>query len=149
MILELSALGLAALAQDHGSTPFDELFTKVGAARNVPANLLRAIAHVESGFNPGAVSASNDYGIMQVNADNLRAYDIDASLWLDPETSIDTGAHVIVDLQRELGAKLNPFNLAMAYNVGPDLQPRAAGEAYAVRVLWHWLLYDVGRLGRS
>ena len=149
MLIELATVGaLAAFAHDHGATPFDSDFDRVGKARGVPPNLLRAIARVESGFKADAHSSTNDYGLMQVNGRTLDQLRVDPAVWLQPGANIDAAARYLIQLQHELGSRYNLLTWAMAYNVGPDLSPRDVAERYGQRVVWHWLLYDVGRLGR-
>jgi len=149
MLIELATVGtLAVFAADHGSTPFDPVFDSVAQARGVPSNLLRALARIESGFRADAVSPSNDYGLMQVNARTLVSLGVDPSLWKSPTPNVDAAARYLLQLQHELGARYNALTWSMAYHVGPDLSPRPEAERYGQRALWHWLLYDVGRIGR-
>lgn len=149
MILEALAVGgLAVIAHDHGRLPWDDAFDTAAKTNGVPANLLRAIAWTEHGghIDPSAVSPTRDYGIMQVNAKTLASMQVPEAQWLDPATNIDAAARYLVQLRRELGTRWNIFTWAAGYNVGPDLVPADVGERYGGRVLWHWLLFDVGRL---
>jgi len=149
MLAIASLAALAYAARSYGSTPFDAVFERVGKARNVPPNLLRAIARHESGFRANAKGPTNDHGLMQVTAARFKQLGIPEARWYDPEVNVDTAARYLVQLHDELGARFNSWNLLRAYNVGPDLSPEAPGITYASRVLWHWVLYDIGRLGQS
>lgn len=147
-----AAAGLAWIVRDHLTTPYDALFDTAGAKHKVPSNLLRAIAWWESrgSFNASAVSPENsngsrDYGLMQINSRTLAAYGLSVSAALSPATSIDTAARLLVEIRKTLGPRFSAFTWPMAYNVGPDLAPHAAGQVYASQVLWHWQLYDLGR----
>lgn len=152
LILFGAGAAYAFLVKDYLRTPFDGTFDKVGKARGVPPNLLRALARHESNMNPKAVSSVNvngtrDYGLMQINERTARAMGVDPlKLVNNVELSIDTAARVLLDMQRSLGERFSNFTWPMAYNVGPDLLPRSVGETYASKVVWHWTLYDMGRI---
>lgn len=140
------------MVRDHLTTPFDAAFDRVAHARGVPSNLLRALARHESNFRPDAVGPLNanntrDYGLMQINEKTAAKYNVTpAQLLANPELSIDVAARTLVDMRHALGDRFSAYTWPMAYNVGPDLEPRAVGESYASKVFWHWNLYDVGRL---
>jgi soluble lytic murein transglycosylase-like protein len=59
----------------------------------VPERLVLAIIKHESGFNPNTISATNDYGLMQINRSNHSKLGsmLGISDWLDPYGSIDAG----------------------------------------------------------
>jgi len=81
---------------------------------NVSGILLAAQLHVESGFNPFAVSTAGARGIAQFMPATARAYGLsDPS---DPAAAIDAQAHLMRDLLREFASV--PLALA-AYNAGP------------------------------
>ena len=73
-----------------------ESFCKHAIDRGLPPSVLVAIAKVESDFKPDAVNnASNDYGIMQINKYNIRAYKMDIEkLITDFDYGIEAGARV-------------------------------------------------------
>lgn len=48
------------------STDMDTIFAKASATYNVPVNLIKAVAKVESNFNPNAVSCCGAQGVMQL-----------------------------------------------------------------------------------
>jgi soluble lytic murein transglycosylase-like protein len=149
LIIAGAAAALGVAAMNHAATPFDDAFVSTGEQYGVPPNLLRAIARVESGFNPAAHSSTSDYGLMQINARNLERFNVSTDDALKPEVSIDLAARILAENRTTLGARFNAYTWAGSYNVGPDLLPAAAMEAYAGRVTWHWLLYDIGRLGKA
>ena len=62
----------------------------------IPANVITAIMRVESSYILSAVNKrSNDYGIMQINNYNIRAYKFDKDkLLTDLDYSIDAGCQV-------------------------------------------------------
>jgi len=146
-----AAAGLAFAVRNHLATPYDPLFDEMGARYHVPPNLLRAIARVESGFRPDAVSPENingtkDYGLMQLNTATLRRVGLSIADAMVPRRNVDAAARLLQSIRGELGERFSSFTWPMAYNVGSDLHPAIAGEDYARRVLWHWQLYDLGRM---
>jgi len=58
------------------SDAFCFCFDEAACRYNISADILYAIAKVESNFNPGAVNwnknGSYDYGIMQINSDGIK-----------------------------------------------------------------------------
>jgi soluble lytic murein transglycosylase-like protein len=62
----------------------------------VPANVLTAIAMLESSYVLNAVNiSSNDYGLFQINMFNIKAYEFNIPLLLtDLDYSVDSGAIV-------------------------------------------------------
>lgn len=71
-------------------------FNEAADKYKVPANVLAAIAMTESSYILDAVNAkSDDYGLMQINKFNIKAYKFDKQRLLeDLEYSIDAGAKV-------------------------------------------------------
>lgn len=149
-VLLASAAAIAFFVRDHLSTPFDAEFEAAAQEWSVPSSLLRAIARIESSFNPGAVgqnrNGTRDYGVMQINERTFERFKVPSDKWLDPQTGIDTAARYLDELRQELRGRLSAFTWAAGYNVGPDLKPESAADSYGSRVLWHWQLYELGRL---
>lgn len=154
LITLAAAAGLAYIVRDHLTTPFDSAFEARGKAWGVPPNLLRAIGHVESRFNAAALDpASHDYpngtrdvGVMQINSATGQRYGYSREDLRDPLKNIDAAAHYLDELKANLGARLSSYTWPAAYNVGPDLLPHDRGVLYASSVLYHWQLYDLGRM---
>ena len=105
MITRLVAPGLLAVAliigqgRAHAAPAYDRCFDQAGDFYTINADLLRAIARVESGGNPAAVNrntnGSEDVGLMQINSwwlPRLAAYGISRDHLLDPCTNISVGA---------------------------------------------------------
>lgn len=90
---------------------------EVCADENVPVTLVMAMIEHESGFNPEAVSSTDDYGLMQINAVNhewlkeeCRCADM-----MNPYQNVFCGISIIssyIDKYGELDKAL------MAYNMG-------------------------------
>lgn len=75
---------------------------------------LRAIAHVESGYDPAAVSPKGAQGLMQLMPDTAAAYEVTDPF--DPNQSIQAGARYLADLMRLFRGDLE--RVAAAYNAG-------------------------------
>lgn len=140
----------AALVSDHGPTPWDELFSHYGAAHDVPRNLLRAIARVESSLNPAARSPLNsngtrDYGLMQINSSTAVLMKRDVARLLEADYSIETAALLLASIRRELGDRFDTFSWAAAYNAGsPAIRVRGIfNVGYVSQVVYHLVGYDV------
>lgn len=154
LTLAIGGAALAYIVADHLHTPYDPDFDEIGAKYGVPSNLLRALARVESGFNPaarnpktGTYPAGNyDVGLMQVNTTTGSRLGYTAVQLGAPRTSIEAAARLLVMNRQALGNRYSPQALAASYNVGVDLKPADVGAAYAAKVLYHWNLYDMGRV---
>lgn len=154
LTLVLGAAALAYVVRDHLSTPFDSLFDAAGKKYNVPSNLLRAIGRRESGFrttarNPATGAYPNgsfDVGVMQINTITGAKLGYSVAQLSDPATSIEAAARVLAENRNTLGARFSSFTWPASYNVGPANVSSTVGEAYAASVLYHWQLYDLGRM---
>lgn len=154
LTLAVGAVAAAALTKGYSSTPYDAGFDRIGAARGVPPDLLRALARHESNFNPRAVNAMNDpgegrdVGLMQVNERTARAMGRDLARLLEPAYSIETAAMLLVSLKRELGDLWSTQTWIAAYNAGsPAIRRRGVfNVAYTSAVLWHLQLYQLAGL---
>lgn len=153
--ITVGVAGAAFLVRDHLSVPFEASFEQVAQARGVPAHLLKALARVESGFKLAARNTRNDpgegddVGLMQINVRTARALKRDVDrLQRDAAYSIDTAAELLVSLRRELRDQFSLMTWAAAYNAGaPAIRRRGVfNDAYASRVLWHSLLYQLADL---
>ncbi|WP_334110851.1 lytic transglycosylase domain-containing protein [Thermodesulfitimonas autotrophica] len=125
----------AAARQDGG---LEELFAAAAARFGVRAELLRAVARVESGFNPRAVSRAGAQGIMQLMPDTTRALGVRDPF--NPAENIFAGAAYLRSLLDRFGGD-EALALA-AYNAGPGavaryggIPPYAETRAYVAKVL--------------
>ena len=158
-----SVAAAAWMTRDYWKTPIDAQIEAAARESDVPSNLLRAIARVESGFK-SVVSAPNangtrDYGIFQINEKTAAAYGYGKTDPLDPAVGARIAARLLAELRKTIPATqakrpeadrvpFSDFAWVMGYNVGPDLEPAAAGRLYADRVSREWQLYTVGGLFR-
>jgi soluble lytic murein transglycosylase-like protein len=116
--------------------PYGDLFVKAGTKYGVSPKLLAAVAKVESGYNPQAVSRVGAQGLMQLMPSTARGLGVHDSF--DPAQAIDGGAKLLARNLREF--KSVPLALA-AYNAGGGavhryggIPPVAETQAYVPKV---------------
>lgn len=102
-------------------TPYDPLFQQAGEKYNVDPALLKAIASVESNFNPKAVGpqtrSGRAQGMMQFVPAMQKAYGIKNPY--DPAQSVDAAAKMMSDLIKRYDGDVG---MALeAYNGGPPM----------------------------
>ncbi|GAA2579663.1 hypothetical protein GCM10010399_06770 [Dactylosporangium fulvum] len=113
-----SAMRPAALT---GNVPYADLFQQAAAQYNLSPALLAAVAKVESGFNPSAVSRAGAQGLMQIMPATARGLGVDA---LDPRQAVDGAARLLSGNLRRFG----DLDLALAaYNAGGGAVSRYGG----------------------
>ncbi len=106
------------------------------ARYGLPTNLLAAVAHVESGGNPSAVSKAGAEGLMQLMPGTAKSLGVDP---LNPTQAIDGAARMLSGLLQKYHGSLT---LALAaYNAGPGAVDKYKGvppypetQAYVVKV---------------
>jgi len=116
--------------------PYGDLFVKAGAKYGVSPKLIAAVASVESGYNPRAVSRVGAQGLMQLMPATARGLGVQDAF--DPAQAIDGGAQLLARNLREF--KSVPLALA-AYNAGGGavhryggIPPFAETQAYVPKV---------------
>jgi soluble lytic murein transglycosylase-like protein len=133
-----SAMRPASLRNAGGldGVPYGDLFVKAGAKYGVSPKLLAAVAKVESGYNPQAVSKVGARGLMQLMPTTARSLGVDNAF--DPEQAIMGGAKLLAHNLKEF--KTVPLALA-AYNAGGGavhryggIPPFAETQAYVPKV---------------
>ena len=129
---------------------YDEYFALAAATYQVPEALLKAMAKVESDFNPNAVSGAGAVGIMQLMP--ATAANLGVTNPYDPKENIMGGAKYIGEMLRTFSAYPNGLDLALAaYNAGPGAVRRAGyripqnGEtpAYVEKVKGYLIFMDM------
>ncbi|WP_433371127.1 transglycosylase SLT domain-containing protein [Actinoplanes sp. CA-142083] len=116
--------------------PYGDLFVKAGTKYGVSPKLLAAVAKVESGYDPQAVSKVGARGLMQLMPSTAKGLGVENAF--DPEQAIFGGAKLLAHNLREF--KSLPLALA-AYNAGGGavkkyggIPPYAETQAYVPKV---------------
>lgn len=127
--------------QQHVKTVCDEY--------NVPFELAMAVIYVESGFDPSAVSAHGDYGLMQVSSINhgWLSDELGITDFLDPYQNVRAGVHILAQKIRESDGEFT--TALMKYNRGDAvaLEQMANGifsTEYTDKVLSKYYEYIIG-----
>ncbi|MCL2226178.1 MAG: lytic transglycosylase domain-containing protein [Oscillospiraceae bacterium] len=121
-----------------GSADLDAIFEAAGRRYNIPSNLLKAVAQVESNFRPNVTSRAGAQGIMQLMPGTARHLGVEDVF--DPEQNIMGGARYLRELLDRFDGDIS---LALAaYNAGWPTVLRHGGippfretQAYVPRVL--------------
>jgi soluble lytic murein transglycosylase-like protein len=114
---------VAAGSADLPVTPFDAHIELIARESGLSPNLIKAVALVESGFDPLAVSPKGAQGLMQLMPGTARAYGVRDAF--DPGENLRAGARHLRDLLDRYGGDLT---LALAaYNAGPGAVQRYGG----------------------
>jgi peptidoglycan DL-endopeptidase CwlO len=127
--------------EPSATTPSDvaqygPLFAAAGAQYGVPANVLSAVAQVESGGNPTAVSPAGAEGLMQIMPGTAAGLGVNP---FDPTQAVDGAARILSGDLQQFGS----LPLALAeYNAGAGAVRSAGGipaypetQSYVQRVL--------------
>lgn len=117
-VLSASTGGPAVTA----STGVTEALTNAANATGLSPALLKAVATVESGLNPGAVSSAGAVGLMQLMPGTA------ATLGVDPESTAQNALGGAEYLKNLLGEFHQNLALAVAaYNAGPGAVDQYGG----------------------
>ena len=94
----------------------EQMVLRSAAQHHVPAALIRAVIHVESNWNPGAVSSAGALGLMQLMPATARSLQVDHPFWIDQ--NIEGGTAYLSSLYQRFQGD---WRLALAaYYAGPD-----------------------------
>jgi len=125
--------GSGALAAN--AVPYADLFSQAAARYGLPPALLAAVARVESGYDPSAVSPAGAQGLMQLMPGTAQGLGVDP---FNPAQAIDGAARLLSRDLRDFGSL--PLALA-AYNAGAGavrqyggIPPYAETQAYVPKV---------------
>ena len=95
---------------------YDDVIAEAARKNNLSFHLLKALIHVESYFNPYAISKKGAMGLMQIMPENLEQLNIKHPF--DPRENVMGGASHLKDMMERFDGKLE---LALAaYNAGPS-----------------------------
>ncbi|RBP44027.1 lytic transglycosylase domain-containing protein [Garciella nitratireducens] len=96
-------------------TDLDPIFKKASEKFKLPVALLKAVAQIESNFNPRAQSGAGAQGIMQLMPATAKSLGVNNPF--DPEENIMGGAKYLRQMLDQFDGNIN---LALAaYNAGP------------------------------
>jgi soluble lytic murein transglycosylase-like protein len=128
---------------------FDALIASAAKAHGQDVSLLRAIIHVESGFNPSAVSPKGAIGLMQLMPATARRVGVDTQrrALFDPATNINAGARYLRMLMDMFSGR--PELAIAAYNAGESavlryrrqIPPYPETQDYVKKVLARYSQY--------
>jgi len=136
---QISPTSISALTQ------YDELIRDAALRYRIPVNLVRAVMHAESAFDPSAVSSVGASGLMQLmpqTAQEMYVKDI-----FDVKDNIEGGVRYLRVLANEFDGDM--VKMVAAYNAGPDAVRRFNGQvppfpetqAYVKKVLALYFQY--------
>jgi soluble lytic murein transglycosylase-like protein len=125
-------------------TEFDELIAAAARRYKMPPNLVRAVMHAESAFDPGAVSVVGASGLMQLMPATAR--DMYVKDIFDVKENIEGGVRYLRVLANEFDGDM--VKIVAAYNAGPDavkkyggVPPYAETQAYVKKVVALYFQY--------
>jgi peptidoglycan DL-endopeptidase CwlO len=127
---------LRATGDTVSGVPFADLFNAAGAKHGVSPKLLAAVAKVESGYNPKAVSRAGAQGLMQIMPGTAKGLGVSNAF--DPAQAVEGAAKLLKSNLAEFGS----LDLALAaYNAGggavkkhKGIPPFAETQAYVPKV---------------
>ena len=145
-VIGLWALGALTGAAVAAQPVAPECFEASAQRHRLDVRLLKAVARVESGMNPGAVNLSHrertgtvDIGLMQINSawlPTLARHGIREANLREPCTNIEVGAWILADVVARHG---NQWQAVGAYNAACT---RLKGEACtAQRAAYAWKVF--------
>lgn len=102
---------------------YDRLIQRTATAHQVDAALVKAVMHIESAFNPHAVSHAGAQGLMQLMPDTAKRYG--ARDTFDPVQNVRAGVMYLKDLHKLF--KNNTRLVLAAYNAGENAVLRHKG----------------------
>jgi cell wall-associated NlpC family hydrolase len=114
--------GVTPANYPSGVAQYASLFRADEARYHLPTNLLAAVAHVESGGNPNAVSPAGAQGLMQLMPGTARSLNVDPFV---PAQAVDGAARMLAGLLQKYHGSITLT--AAAYNAGPGAVDRYGG----------------------
>lgn len=128
----------------HNNRSYDDVIAEAADRTGLSFSLLKAVIHVESYFDPRAVSKKGALGLMQIMPANLSLLEIGDPF--DPWENIMGGANYLKAMLEQFDGQL-PLALA-AYNAGPtvvarynDIPPFQETREYVQKVLRFFNFY--------
>lgn len=128
-----------------GLTTYDELIEDAAVRYKIPVNLVRAVMHAESAFDPNAISVVGASGLMQLMPQTAREMFVKDIF--DAKDNIEGGVRYLRVLANEFDGDM--VKMVAAYNAGPDavkkyngqVPPYPETQAYVRKVLSLYFQY--------
>ena len=99
---------------------YDDVISEHARLNDVPADLVRAVVQVESGFNPYAKSPKGALGLMQLMPETVRLFGV-----MNPFNPVENIRAGVAYIRQLLNRYQNNEQLALAaYNAGPTAVDR-------------------------
>jgi len=126
---------------------YDSLIDEIAATYRLEPALVKAVVHVESAFDPYAISRAGAMGLMQLMPETAARYQLSRNQF-DPRRNITAGVSHLRDLVAQFNGNVQ-FALA-GYNAGVGavekhrgIPPYAETETYVDRVMKLYSIYKL------
>jgi soluble lytic murein transglycosylase-like protein len=108
------------------NSPYGQIIYDIALQHSVNPQLVAALIHVESAFNPRAVSRKGAYGLMQILPETGRRFGVNRKRdLLDPVKNLEAGVKYLRWLTDRFGG--NVHKILAAYNAGEGAVDRFDG----------------------
>jgi soluble lytic murein transglycosylase-like protein len=119
MVKVNSALGVP-------QSPYGQIIYDIAIRHSINPHLVAALIHVESAFNPRAVSPKGAYGLMQLLPETARRFGLNRKKdLLDPKKNLEAGVSYLKWLANRFGGDAE--KILAAYNAGEGAVQRFGG----------------------
>jgi soluble lytic murein transglycosylase-like protein len=129
---------LATPAAQPGAQPVNDVINAVSGRHHLDPDLINSVIHVESGFNPKAVSPKGARGLMQLMPQTASRLGVVNSF--DPGDNLEGGTRYLRELLERYNFDL--IKALAAYNAGPQrveqyhgVPPYYETQAYVARII--------------
>jgi soluble lytic murein transglycosylase len=127
------------------SSSYDDVIAEAARKNDIPFFLLKALIHVESYFDPYAISKRGALGLTQIMPENLAYLKVEDPF--DPRDNVMGGASYLKSMIKRFDGKME---LALAaYNAGPstverykDIPPFPETREYVQKVMTLYRKYE-------
>jgi len=143
-ISQYASISLPGSFSNNRFTKFDHIIKEASDLYGIRFELLKAMIHVESNFNPNAISKAGAIGLMQIMPKNLKEFKLSDPF--NPRENVMAGTRYVKRLLKRFDSDLS-LTLA-AYNAGPgavdkhqNIPPYPETKNYVKKVLTYYDLY--------
>jgi soluble lytic murein transglycosylase-like protein len=107
-------------------SPYGKIIYDIAVRHSINPHLVAALIHVESAFNPRAVSSKGAYGLMQLLPETARRFGLKKKKdLLDPKKNLEAGVRYLKWLADRFGGDAE--KILAAYNAGEGAVERFGG----------------------